>query len=196
MKSKVWICSLAGEVVSNAKDFADVANRRSGKINVIFVESEVIRAAEKNLTELWEGIQPIPQTQNAHCIVAEKPFKITHAVHSRSDDFKTHMFKECEENYCQSPLPSTSTTNTKEPVVGDFIVAKVMGKSRSKNFIAQVIEKSEFFTEVHFFKPCGNSQSLVVNEKDIPVVELQDVVAVLPTPTLNKRGHYYYFFFI
>ena len=93
----------------------------------------------------------------------------------------------------QQVLSNTNLTpcfdSTKKPNIGDIIIARVMGKVSTKNFVAQITEKSEMFYEVHFLKQ-GMSKTFIIIEVDTHTVDAADVMGTLPTPSLANRGHY------
>ena len=148
------------------------------------------------LNDIWGDILAIPNTINTHWVGAVSPFIVKHAIHSKSNVYTTTCLKS---NYTLGndvDTASTSNTNetpcfdsTKEPNIGDFIIARVMGKVSPKNFVAQITEKSEMFYEVHFLKQ-GISKSFIINEEDTHTVDTADVMGILPTPSLSNRGHY------
>ena len=67
VKRECWLAVLSGAQLENAKDFCDIVQQTSGKINVIQVTKERVMQNQKALDERWNDIARTPKLKK--CIV-------------------------------------------------------------------------------------------------------------------------------
>ena len=97
IKRLVWHSTMAGEIVDNAKDFAERAKRKTDKIKVILILDEDIKSVVPELDQRWKNITTLPGTKGLHWI---KPLNIctaSYKTYYKCAEEKQHRFVKFEE---------------------------------------------------------------------------------------------------
>ncbi|GBO41443.1 hypothetical protein AVEN_142371-1 [Araneus ventricosus] len=91
VKRLVWSNNLAGKLIT-AKDFVEIANQNSSSIIVVYSPSEDINQFNEHLTERWENIYPLPETQSTHYVVPFSKYLIEYKEYFFSSEKKIFNF--------------------------------------------------------------------------------------------------------
>ena len=68
VKRSVWRAHLAGEIITDATQFYEVATEKCKNIDIQFVQSKTIEEYQGMLDSHWEGISAHPDTKVTHTI--------------------------------------------------------------------------------------------------------------------------------
>ena len=84
--------------ITNAKEFADVAQLRCPNIHVSFIPTEQIKSFESFLDEKWKDVVGVPMTHQTHCIQTSGKQKLMVADTSDSTQFRTVRVRKEEQS--------------------------------------------------------------------------------------------------
>ena len=182
--------------VTNAEEYAQVAQQRCPNIHITYISKESTTALESFLDEKWKDVVAVPMTHQTHCVKTNGKNKLMVADNSDSTQFRiVRIRKEKEmtegeeegESQCHSgTLAAVSNGESVTLKVGEWVLVLYDGIE----FPGEVVACGESEAEVSVMHRSGNSWRWPRNPDRI-YYPLENIVRQIDAPTVTgSRGQF------
>ena len=201
VKRAVWRHIRSGHAnVSNAEEYAAVAQERNPNIYIEFVSKSSIEDLSSFLDVKWEGVRAVPQTHKLHCfypisssqlMVAQTSdsaqFNVVSILKSKTPSGSTPCNSDSESESEQLEEAQSTEGSVEEIEVGHWVVVRY-DKSMYPGEVTSIDNDSQY--EVNVMHPFGNCWKWPRAEDKIYYTYDSIVKVINPPKAAGNRGQF------